>query len=176
MGSHEGRCADWDALGNSQVLSKLKHMCAFEFKESAHGFPFIFMFASAKQICDDYDSCLNCKQKAPLHLNLFGEYFQSIRILFKHCGHNRKNTNKEDCRVKSESEQIEQDCRAESESGQNFGPLSTTPPSPRAPPAGLLPPLQLPGPGDCKAGYLLPGKEQKPVNILPSATSWLQLE
>ena len=125
---------------------------------------------------DDYDSCLNCKQKAPLHLNLFGEYFQSIRILFKHCGHNRKNTNKEDCRVKSESEQIEQDCRAESESGQNFGPLSTTPPSPRAPPAGLLPPLQLPGPGDCKAGYLLPGKEQKPVNILPSATSWLQLE
>ena len=114
--------------------------------------------------------------KAHLHLNLFGEYFQSIRILFKHCGHNRKNTNKEDCRVKSESEQIEQDCRAESESGQNFGPLSTTPPSPRAPPAGLLPPLQLPGPGDCKAGYLLPGKEQKPVNILPSATSWLQLE
>ena len=105
---------------------------------------------------EDYDSCLNCKQKAPLHLNLFGEYFQSIRILFKHCGHNRKNTNKEDCRVKSESEQIEQDCRAESESGQNFGPLSTTPPSPRAPPAGLLPPLQLPGPGDCKAGYLLP--------------------
>ena len=51
MGSHEGRCADWDALGNSQVLLKLKHMCAFEFKESAHGFPFICMFASAKQIC-----------------------------------------------------------------------------------------------------------------------------
>ena len=103
----------------------------------------------------------------------FGEYFQSIRILFKHCGLDRKNTNKEDCRVKSESEQIEQDCRAESESGQNFGPLSTTPPSPRAPPAGLLPPLQLPGPGHCQAGYLLPGKEQKLVNILPSATSWL---
>ena len=60
----------------------------------------------------------------------FGEYFQSIRILFKHCGLDRKNTNKEDCRVKSESEQIDQDCRAESESEQNFGPLSTTPPSP----------------------------------------------
>ena len=36
---------------------------------------------------------------------------------------------------------------------QNLGPLSTTPPSPRAPPAGLLPPLQLPGPGHCQAGY-----------------------
>ena len=106
----------------------------------------------------------------------FGEYFQFIRILVKHCGLNRKNTNKEDCRAKSESEQINQDCRAESESEQNFGPLSTTPPSPRAPPAGLLPPLQLPGPGHCQAGYLLPGKEQKLVNILPSATSWLRLE
>ena len=68
----------------------------------------------------------------------FGEYFQFIRILVKHCGLNRKNTNKEDCRAKSESEQINQDCRAESESEQNFGPLSTTPPSPRAPPAGLF--------------------------------------
>ena len=27
-----------------------------------------------------------------------------------------------------------------------------------------------------QAGYLLPGKEQKLVNILPSATSWLRLE
>ena len=53
----------------------------------------------------------------------FGEYFQSIRILFKHCGLNRKNTNKEDCRAKSESEQIEQDYRAESESeeGEEWG-------------------------------------------------------
>ena len=89
-------------------------------------------------------------------------------MLVKHCGLNRKSTNKEDCRAKSE--QIEQNCRAESESEQNFGPLSTTPPSPQAPPAGLLPPLQLPGPGHCQAGYLLPGKEQKLVNILPSAT------
>ena len=106
----------------------------------------------------------------------FGEYFQFIRILVNHCGLSRKNTNKEDCRAKSESEQINQDCRAESESEQNFGPLSTTPPSPRVPPAGLSPPLQLPGPGHCQAGYLLPGKEQKLVNILPSATSWLRLE
>ena len=52
----------------------------------------------------------------------FGEYFQSIRILFKHCGLDRKNTNKEDCRVKSESEQIDQDCRAESESEQKLWP------------------------------------------------------
>ena len=35
----------------------------------------------------------------------FGEYFQFIRILVKHCGLNRKNTNKEDCRAKCESEQ-----------------------------------------------------------------------
>ena len=55
----------------------------------------------------------------------FGEYFQSIRILFKHCGLNRKNTNKEDCRVKSESEQIELDCRAESESEQSGEPRSS---------------------------------------------------
>ena len=118
-------------------------------------------------------------------LNLFGEYFQFIRMLVKHCGLNRKNTNKEDC-------------RAESEQGEEWGtkkfslswrgntmtwfpklglnPLSTTPPSPRVPPAGLLPPLQLPGPGHCQAGYLLPGEEQKLVNILPSATSWLRLE
>ena len=51
MGSHEGRCADWDALGNSQVLLKLKYMCLLEFKESAHSFPYICMFAYAKQIC-----------------------------------------------------------------------------------------------------------------------------
>ena len=51
MGSHEGRCADWDALGNSQVLLKLKYMCLFEFKEAAHSFPYICTFASAKQIC-----------------------------------------------------------------------------------------------------------------------------
>ena len=55
----------------------------------------------------------------------FGEYFQSIRILFKHCGLDRKNTNKEDCRVKSESEQITQDCRAESESEQSGEPRSS---------------------------------------------------
>ena len=55
----------------------------------------------------------------------FGEYFQSIRILFKHCGLDRKNTNKEDCRVKSESEQINQDCRAESESEQSGEPRSS---------------------------------------------------
>ena len=59
----------------------------------------------------------------------FGEYFQFIRMLVKHCGLNRKNTNEEDCRAKSESEQIEQDCRVESESEQNLDPLSTTPPS-----------------------------------------------
>ena len=40
--------------------------------------------------------------KAHLHLNLFGEYFQFIRMLVKHCGLNRKNTNKEDCRAESE--------------------------------------------------------------------------
>ena len=51
-------------------------------------------------------------------MNLFGEYFQFIQMLVKHCGLNRKNTNKEDCRAKSESKQIEQDCRAESESEQ----------------------------------------------------------
>ena len=58
---------------------------------------------------------------------------------------------------------------------QKLSPHSTTPPSPRAPPAGLSPPPQLPGPGHWQAGYLLPGNKQK-WWTKPSATSWLQLE
>ena len=55
-----------------------------------------------------------------------------------------------------------------------LNPHSTTPPSPRAPPAGHSPPLQLPDPGHWQAGDLHPGHKQTPHLCLKNG--WVKID